>query len=97
MLSIARALILNPSILLMDEPTEGLAPLLVDTIRDIVLKMREQGLTILLVEQKLSFAMETGDRITVMDRGTIAHIYERGEIDDVEALSQLILHGDNEG
>lgn len=97
MLSVARALILNPAILLMDEPTEGLAPLLVDTIRDVVLKMRQQGLTILLVEQKLPFAIETGDRIAVMERGAIGRIYEHGEIDDVEALSQLILHGENEG
>jgi ABC-type branched-subunit amino acid transport system ATPase component len=97
MLSVARALILNPTILLMDEPTEGLAPLLVDTIRDVVLSMREQSLTLLLVEQKLPFALATGDRIAVMERGAIAGIYEQGEIDDVEALSQLILHGEGGG
>jgi branched-chain amino acid transport system ATP-binding protein len=97
MLSVARALILNPAILLMDEPTEGLAPLLVDAIGEVVLKMREQGFTLLLVEQKLPFALRAADRIAVMERGAIAGIYGQGEIDDVEALSQLILHGEGGG
>ena len=95
MLSIARALILNPTTLLMDEPTEGLAPLLVDTIRDVILKMGEAGLTILLVEQRLAFALSVARRIAVMERGSIVRVYEHGEIDSVEALSRLVLHGDS--
>ena len=93
MLSIARALVLNPTILLMDEPTEGLAPFLVDTIRNLILKMGEAGLTILLVEQKLDFALSVARRIAVMARGSIVRVYEQGEIENVEALSDLVLHG----
>lgn len=91
MLSIARALITNPTLLLMDEPTEGLAPLLVALIRNTILKMRAMNLTVLLVEQKLKFALAVADYIAVMERGVIVRIFARDEITDVEALSDLIL------
>jgi len=93
MLSIARALITSPSILLMDEPTEGLAPLLIDNVRQAVATMRTMGLSILLVEQNLAFALSVADRVAVMKRGTIVRVYERDEIGDVAALSTLILAG----
>lgn len=93
MLAIARALILNPRLLLMDEPTEGLAPLLVQAIAEIIVSLRDGGLTVLLVEQKLKFALHVSDRIAVMERGQIVGLYPQAEIDDVRALSELILHG----
>lgn len=93
MLAIARALILNPRVLLMDEPTEGLAPLLVKNIADIIVGLRDGGLTVLLVEQKLKFALQVSNRLAVMERGQIIGLYSRAEIDDVSALSELILHG----
>lgn len=93
MLSIARALIVNPRILLMDEPTEGLAPLLVESIAEVFPRMQEAGLTILLVEQKLPFALRVADRIMVMERGEIIESYARGEVNDVSELSELILQG----
>lgn len=93
MLSIARALITSPTILLMDEPTEGLAPLLIETVREAVLMMRSKGLSILLVEQNLAFALSVADRVAVMKRGAIVKVYERNEIRDVASLSNLILAG----
>jgi branched-chain amino acid transport system ATP-binding protein len=93
MLSVARALILNPTILLMDEPTEGLAPLLVEAIGEIIREMRQHNLTILLVEQKLDFALSVANRIAIMERGAIARVFEHDTVDDVEALSHLIVHG----
>lgn len=93
MLAIARALILNPDTLLMDEPTEGLAPLLVDAIAKVVVDLKDTGLTVLLVEQKLKFALNVADRIAVMERGRILGIYARDEIQDVDALSEIILSG----
>jgi branched-chain amino acid transport system ATP-binding protein len=71
MLSIARALMLNPSLLLLDEPSEGLAPLIVRQIIDIVCGLKDEGLAILLVEQNLHAALAVGDRHHVMSKGEI--------------------------
>ncbi len=93
MLSIARALVVNPEILLMDEPTEGLAPLLVEAIEGAIPQMQEVGLTILLVEQKLPLALNVAEHIGVMDRGEIIDFFRREEIEDAGRLSDLILQG----
>ena len=71
MLAIARALMTNPDLLLLDEPSEGLAPLIVAEIRRIISLLREQGLSILLVEQNLSLALGLADRLYVMNKGRI--------------------------
>jgi len=73
MLAIARALMTNPELLLMDEPTEGLAPLLVQTIGDAILQLKEGGLSTLLVEQNLPFAIKVADYTHVLSKGTIVH------------------------
>jgi branched-chain amino acid transport system ATP-binding protein len=73
MLAIGRALISNPDFLLMDEPTEGLAPLLVAEIGDIILKLREEGLSILIVEQNLFFALKVSDQSHVLSKGRIVY------------------------
>jgi ABC-type branched-subunit amino acid transport system ATPase component len=93
MLAIGRALTVNPQLLIMDEPTEGLAPLLVETVRQVVDQLRQMQLTVLLVEQNLHFALDVADRIAIMHRGQIEHIYARSEIPDVSALGDLILAG----
>ena len=74
MLSIARALMTNPSALLMDEPTEGLAPVLVETLTAVLLKLRDQsGLSIILVEQNSRLALAFSPRTVVMDKGRIVY------------------------
>jgi branched-chain amino acid transport system ATP-binding protein len=73
MLATGRGLISRPKLLLMDEPSEGLAPLLVRDLGGIIRSFREQGLTILLVEQKLSFALEVADYVYVMSKGKIVY------------------------
>jgi branched-chain amino acid transport system ATP-binding protein len=71
MLSIARALMLNPRLLLLDEPSEGLAPMIVQQIVEVLAKLKGEGLGILLVEQNLRAALAVGDRHYVMNKGEI--------------------------
>jgi branched-chain amino acid transport system ATP-binding protein len=74
MLAIARALMTNPSLLLMDEPTEGLAPVIVQALTQVMMKLRgEGGLAIVLVEQNSRVALEFAERTVVMDRGRIVY------------------------
>jgi branched-chain amino acid transport system ATP-binding protein len=73
MLAITRALISNPLFLLMDEPTEGLAPVLVREVGDVILRLKGEGLSIFVVEQNLSFAKRFADYTHVMSKGKIVH------------------------
>ena len=69
-LAIGRALVIDPKLLILDEPTEGIQPNIVQEIGDIILRLnREIGLTVLLVEQKLPFARKVADRFCLLDRG----------------------------
>ena len=73
MVAIGRALLANPRVLLFDEPSEGLAPLLVDRVRDTIAGLREHGLSAILVEQNLHVAVALADRVAIMSRGAVAH------------------------
>ena len=73
MLATGRALVGNPDLLLMDEPSEGLAPVLVREIGRVLAGLRASGASILLVEQNLAFALGTADRIYLMSRGRIVY------------------------
>jgi len=92
MLSIARALLTNPTVLLMDEPTEGLAPVIVEALTAVLLKLRsEGGLSIVLVEQNSRVAFAFSDRCVVMDKGRIVYDGASAALrDDPERLHQLI-------
>ena len=69
MLSISRALLLNPKLLMLDEPSQGLAPLIVQDVFDVIVAMRKEGISILLVEQNVRAAVEIADRAYVLDDG----------------------------
>jgi len=71
MLAIGRALIANPQLLLMDEPTEGLSPYVVEEIKQLILRLKQSGLSILLVEQNVELAVGVADVVYVMDKGRI--------------------------
>jgi len=87
MLAIGRALMSNPDLLLMDEPTEGLAPLLVREVARVIGELKRSGLSILLVEQNLALALSVADRVHVLSRGQIVHSGTPAELmgnDDVK-------------
>ena len=73
MLAIARAMMLEPKIVLLDEPTEGLMPRMVSQIRDIIGVLHEEGVAVLLVEQNVPLTLETGERIYIIEKGLVRH------------------------
>ena len=80
MLAIARALLANPNILLMDEPSEGLAPLIIRMIGDVLLNLKEGGLSLLLVEQNVPLALKVSDYAYVLNKGRIVHQCTKDEL-----------------
>jgi len=84
MLSIARALMLNPAMLLLDEPSEGLAPMIVQQIIEVLARLKQEGLAILLVEQSLRTAIAVGDRHHVLNKGEICFSGSAAELENNE-------------
>jgi branched-chain amino acid transport system ATP-binding protein len=80
MLSIARALLLNPKLLLLDEPSQGLAPLIVKEVFQIIKGMRQDGISVLLVEQNVRVSLEIADRAYVLDDGAIVYSGSAAEL-----------------
>jgi branched-chain amino acid transport system ATP-binding protein len=73
MLAIARAMMLEPKIVLLDEPTEGLMPRMVSQIREIIDALRREGVAVLLVEQNVPLTLEAGQRIYIIEKGMVRH------------------------
>ncbi|PYE99976.1 amino acid/amide ABC transporter ATP-binding protein 2 (HAAT family) [Rhodopseudomonas faecalis] len=91
MLSIARAIVEPRQLLLIDEPTKGLAPAIVGALIDCFAELKRSGATILLVEQNFHAAREIGDRVLVMDNGRIVHRGDMAELTDDVALQERLL------
>src|SRR5690606_1452570 len=70
-LAIARALVLEPSALILDEPNEGIQPNIVSQIGDVIMQLNAEGLTVILVEQKLGFARRVGKEFRLMEKGRV--------------------------
>ncbi|HKO25801.1 MAG TPA: ABC transporter ATP-binding protein [Chloroflexota bacterium] len=91
MLAIARALMTNPDLLLMDEPSEGLAPLLVQRLREELAELKTSGLSILLVEQNVRLALAVADHVHIIERGRIVYQGRPAELQAERALMQKYL------
>ena len=91
MLAIARPLYMGSSFLLLDEPTEGLAPVIIDAIGSVVAKLKQEGLTVLLVEQNLHFATSIADRHNLIENGRIVRTMSNDDVirDEAELLAHL--------
>ena len=91
MLAIARGLMGDPELVMMDEPSLGLAPILVDEIFDLILKIRKMGKTVLLIEQNANMALSISDRAYVLERGSIVLAGESAELLDNEMIQRAYL------
>ncbi len=91
MLTIARALVGNPELLLLDEPSEGLAPLVVALLREKIAELKAEGLTILLAEQGVAFSLALADRVYVLEKGAVRHAGPAAELRDDPALLDRLL------
>ncbi len=90
MLSIARALLLNPRLLILDEPSQGLAPLIVKEVFRIVAQMRDEGISVLLVEQNVRVALEIADQAFVLENGEIVYSGSAAELGADEERIQAL-------
>ncbi len=91
MLTIARALMGNPRLLLLDEPSEGLAPLVVRRLAEQLRKLKEEGMTILLTEQNLKFALDLSDRAYVIEKGQVRFESSSRELESNEEVRRAFL------
>ena len=87
MLTIARTLMGNPDILLLDEPSEGLAPIIVQAIGRLILTLRDMGVTILLAEQNMHFCLGIATHATIVDKGQVVY---RATIDELRANDAIV-------
>jgi branched-chain amino acid transport system ATP-binding protein len=90
MLSIGRALLLNPKLLILDEPSQGLAPLVVREVFRIVAQMRSEGISVLLVEQNARMSLEISDHVYVLDNGSVVYSGAARELAADEARVQAL-------
>jgi len=87
MLAICRALMTNPRLVLFDEPSEGLAPQIVAEVAEILKRLRESGLSIILVEQNIKLALDIADQVIVLNTGYVAHT---GDADSLRSNDRLV-------
>ena len=91
MLTIARTLVGNPELLLLDEPSEGLAPVIVESLLAQVRRLKSEGLTILLAEQGVDFSLSLADRVYVLEKGAVRFSGQAAELRDDAALRNKLL------
>jgi branched-chain amino acid transport system ATP-binding protein len=88
MLTVARTLMGNPFLVLLDEPSEGVAPIVVEQMVQMILELKRQGVSILLSEQNLHFARLVCDRVVLLEKGQVRFAGSLAELDQLEQLKQ---------
>jgi branched-chain amino acid transport system ATP-binding protein len=97
MLAIAQGLVVEPELILLDEPTLGLAPQIVDDIRDTIVSISEQGVTVLLVDEDIEMAKQITDEMYLLQQNTLQYLGERGEFEEAyEENLQKTMGGDGD-
>ena len=91
MLAIARALLMSPRILLLDEPSEGLSPVVVDHVGEVIAGLRSSGMSVLLVEQNVGLAVPVADRVMIMVKGAITYQASQAEFRASPAVAHELL------
>jgi branched-chain amino acid transport system ATP-binding protein len=91
MLAIGRALMTNPALLVMDEPSEGLAPIIVEAVKEQLRLLKQQSLSVLLVEQNYTLALDLSDRVYVLENGRVVFEGPPGELDADDEAKQRYL------
>ena len=91
MLTIARTLMGNPELLLLDEPSEGLAPLVVEHLKAQIARLKAEGLTILLAEQNVEFSLDLADRVYILEKGVIRYTGTARQLRDDETIRHQYL------
>jgi branched-chain amino acid transport system ATP-binding protein len=91
MLAIGRALMGNPELLILDEPSEGLSPVMVSSLIEVILRIKEQGVTLLIADQNLKFARRVADRGYIMEKGAIQHEGTMKDLWENEAIVRKYL------
>ncbi|MDC1067347.1 ABC transporter ATP-binding protein [Alphaproteobacteria bacterium] len=88
MLAIGRSLVINPSVIMLDEPSQGLAPMIVEDVKEMLIKLKKEGMSIILVEQNLQTALDVADRVYILDQGKI--VFE-GKSEELSKNKKLTL------
>jgi branched-chain amino acid transport system ATP-binding protein len=91
MVAIARVLLGAPGLVLLDEPSQGLAPKVVQDVMKVIRRLKAEGVAVLVVEQNVETALEVADRVYVLDRGTLVHSGPAAQLRDDAALRQRLL------
>lgn len=95
MVAVARAVLTGPKILILDEPTTGLMPSIVERLKEAVAVWRRQGMGVLLIEERIPFALESADRVYLMDVGRIVHEGPTADLEDGRLLRRYLGVGDS--
>ena len=88
MLAIGRSLVINPSVIMLDEPSQGLAPMIVEDVKEMLIKLKKERMSIILVEQNLQTALDVADRVYILDQGEI--VFE-GKSEELSKNKKLTL------
>jgi len=91
MLTIARTLMGNPKLIMLDEPSEGLAPIIVKELGNQIYKLKEQGMTLLLVEQNSKFTLKLSDRAYIIEKGQVRWVGNVTELKEKPEIMQVYL------